>query len=259
MKIYALCCAFACLLLANACSKESSSDANNNNGNNSGTGGSMARFTIVGNYLYSVDNTTLHIYNISNPSQPIAVGDVAIGMGIETIFPYHDQLFIGSMSGMFIYDLSNPSQPANPVSFAHARACDPVVANDSLAFITLRNQFSTSSDTPCGTAVDGGLYVVDISDTDNPELINYQYFAEAYGLGYDSTTLFVCDGSQGLSVWDYTNPRQLQPIAQISGFTTYDVIPENGIAIVVGPNELRQYNYTNRDSIYLLSTLKYVP
>ena len=84
-----------------SCSKESVT----NNPNNSGEGGSMARFVIVDNYLYSVDNTTLHIYNISQANQPVLAANLDIGMGIETIFSFKNYLFIGSTSGMFIYDI----------------------------------------------------------------------------------------------------------------------------------------------------------
>nr|MBP6663777.1 hypothetical protein [Chitinophagales bacterium] len=107
-----------------SCSKESVT----NNPNNSGEGGSMARFVIVDNYLYSVDNTTLHIYNISQANQPVLAANLDIGMGIETIFSFKNYLFIGSTSGMFIYDISNPTNPINGINFQHATACDPVVA-----------------------------------------------------------------------------------------------------------------------------------
>ncbi|HNL06006.1 MAG TPA: hypothetical protein PKH93_00450, partial [Chitinophagales bacterium] len=129
--IWAICC--LCFLAA-SCQKDSASESPNH----IGEGGSMARFTIVNNYLYSVDNTTLHIYNISQANQPVWAANVDIGRGIETIFSYNNYLFIGSTDGMYIYDISNPTNPANGISFEHATSCDPVVANDSLAFITLR-------------------------------------------------------------------------------------------------------------------------
>lgn len=204
-----------------SCSKESIT----NNSNNSGEGGSMARFVIVDNYLYSVDNTNLHIYNISQANQPVLAASVAIGMGIETIFSFKNYLFIGSTSGMFIYDISNPTNPTNSISFQHATACDPVVANDSLAFITLRGGGD------CNNFVESGLYVVDIKNIYQSQQINYMYFASPYGLGYDGNTLFVCDGTNGLWVLDYTNPQNLTTIAHIEHFTTYDVIPQDGILL----------------------------
>lgn len=248
IKIFLFLAMLSVLFFA-SCSKESVT----NNPNNSGEGGSMARFVIVDNYLYSVDNTTLHIYNISQANQPVLAANVAIGMGIETIFSFKNYLFIGSTSGMFIYDISNPTNPTNSINFQHATACDPVVANDSLAFITLRGGGD------CNNFVESGLYIVDIKNIYQSQQIGYLYMQSPYGLGYDGNTLFVCDGTNGLWVFDYTNPQSLTTIAHIENFTTYDVIPQDGILLVVGPDELRQYDYTNLNNINLLSTLKYVP
>src|SRR5688572_8350174 len=96
------------LLTAAACSKDaevmSSPQDSAGSGSNtgSGTGGSMARFTISGDHLYTVNTTNMQIYNISNPADPIPGQQVNIGTGIETIYPYKGHLFIGSMNGMYI-------------------------------------------------------------------------------------------------------------------------------------------------------------
>jgi hypothetical protein len=71
-----------------------------------GIGGSTARFTIAGNALYIVDQSNLHVYDISTASNPSKVSDKNIGWSIETIFPYQNHLFIGSSSGVYIYDKS---------------------------------------------------------------------------------------------------------------------------------------------------------
>ena len=39
---------------------------------------------------------------------------------------------------MQIYDNSQPEIPLTSSSFFHATSCDPVVANDSMAYVTLR-------------------------------------------------------------------------------------------------------------------------
>lgn len=236
------------LLTFFACSKNSDAPSNNTN---SGQGGSFARFTIVNNHLYSIDNTQLHIYNISQPQQPALENTVDIGLGIETLFSFKNYLFIGANNGMYIYDISNPNNPTNSITFEHATACDPVVANDSLAFITLR------SGGRCLHTVDAGLYIVNIKNINNPVQINKVDLMDPYGLGYDGNTLFVCDGAYGLKIFDYTNPSNLQPILNITDFITYDVIPLNGTLLVVGPNEFREYDYSDLQNIHLISTTKY--
>lgn len=239
------------MLLFCACEKENFVD----NSPHTGEGGSFARFTIVGNYLYSVDASQLHIYDISQAAIPVLAATVPIGMGIETIFPFNNYLFIGANQGMFIYDISNPLSPSNGISFEHAAACDPVVANDSLAFITLRS--SSSGNTCNQSIVESGLYIVDIKDIQEPKQINFISMLEPYGLGYDGNTLFVCAGAEGLLVYDYTDPLNLVQLAHIPNFTTYDVIPVGGILLVVGPDEFRQYDYTDLQDIQLISTTKY--
>ncbi|MEO7766646.1 MAG: hypothetical protein ABIS01_04440, partial [Ferruginibacter sp.] len=68
-----------------------------------GVGGSMARFTIVNNYLYTVGQASLAAFNISLPAEPVKENVKSIGWNIETIYPLKDKLFIGSQTGMFIY------------------------------------------------------------------------------------------------------------------------------------------------------------
>ena len=60
----------------------------------------MARLTIAGNYMYSVDRTDLQTFDISTPSDPKPWTKINIGWNIETIYPFKDKLFIGSMTGM---------------------------------------------------------------------------------------------------------------------------------------------------------------
>lgn len=235
------------LFLWQGCSKDSLEPANNN----TGTGGSFARFTIINNYLYAVNTTSLNIYDISNPAQPNLTNSISIGEDIETIYPFKDKLFIGSATGLHIYDISNPKQPIKSTTFEHATACDPVVANDSLAFVTLR------SGNDCNSYVNPGLYIIDVKDINHTKLINYEQISSPYGVGYDSTALFVCAGSEGLYVYDYTNPLILKPILHLNELNAYDVIPYNGLLLVICSTELRQYDYTTLENIKLVSILNF--
>ncbi|QLH46903.1 MAG: hypothetical protein HWD58_15490 [Bacteroidota bacterium] len=73
----------AVLLLLAACSKNNSSSGTTsfNGGNTTGQGGSMARFTIVGHYLYTVDGRSLRVFDISNPSL-VQLKTVSYSVGI---------------------------------------------------------------------------------------------------------------------------------------------------------------------------------
>lgn len=217
-------------------------------GTPSGIGGSMARFTIYQNYLYAVDHSNLQTFDISTPSNPLVWAKVNVGREIETIFPYKDKLFIGSTTGMFIYDNSVPWNPRQLGQFSHARGCDPVVANDTLAFVTLRT----------GTRCVGNqnqLDIIDIKDLFKPKLIVTYPMQEPAGLGIDENILFICDGKAGLKVFDFTKPKELKLLSWISDFNTYDIIPLGSYAIVIGNDGLYQFNYNNPEKLILLSKI----
>lgn len=220
----------------------------NSVGGITGVGGSMARFTIVKNYMYSVDRSNLQTFDISIPSDPKPWAKINIGWNIETIFPYKDKLFIGSMQGMFIYDISNPLNPVYLSEFTHARNCDPVVADDKYAYITLR------SGTRCG-GNSNQLDIVDISNIIHPKHIKTYPMQGPAGLGIDGNILFICDGIAGLKVFDAENPEDIKLLSWESDLESYDIIPLGKIAIVICNNGLFQYDYSDPKNLKLLSVI----
>ena len=213
-----------------------------------GVGGSMARFTIVNNHLFAVSNSDLNVVSIVNGADPVLSNKVNIGWGIETIYPFNNRLFIGSTTGMFIYDINNPTTPVKLGSFSHARSCDPVIADNTNAFVTLRS----------GTACLGfteQLDVVDITDLTRPILIKTYQMTNPHGLAKDGNTLIICDGRDGLKFYNAADVRNLVLQKQITGLNTYDVIAINGWALVVAKDGLYQYDYSSLSNVNLLSKL----
>ncbi|HET8828856.1 MAG TPA: hypothetical protein VFM79_05925, partial [Pelobium sp.] len=104
-----------------------------------GTGGSTARFTLQNSSLYTVDQSQLKVFDLEDAEKPVFIKDIAIGFGIETIFPYQDKLFIGSTTGMHIYDASNPLSPTKLSTYSHVTSCDPVIVEGNYAYVTLRS------------------------------------------------------------------------------------------------------------------------
>jgi len=77
-----------------------------------GQGGSMARFTLMNNYMYTVSNRELFSFDISTPEDPKFINKLVVdNQNIETIYPFKNKLFIGSTAGMYIYDVSTPGTP----------------------------------------------------------------------------------------------------------------------------------------------------
>ncbi len=77
-------------------------DMANAESGDTGQGGSLARFKIVGEFLYAVDSHNINIFEISDLENPLDLEDVYAGFDIETIFNRGEHLFLGSIRGMYI-------------------------------------------------------------------------------------------------------------------------------------------------------------
>lgn len=212
----------------------------------SGTGGSMARFKIIKDYLYSVTESQIHIFNISTPENPTAVNTEYVGWQIETIFNQGDYLYLGSADGMYIYDITNATVPTYVSQITHVMGCDPVVVQGDLAYVTIRGG------NMCGQDF-SQLEIIDVSDKAMPERIAVYEMEEPYGLGIKDNHLFVCDGSAGLKVYDASASPELTLIDRFEDIETFDVIPLQDVLLMVGGEKLYQYRYTS-EGIQLLST-----
>lgn len=199
--------------------------------------GSTARFGLQQNRMYTVSHDDLKVFNITKADAPAYVNKVDLVQGnIETIFPYKNNLFIGAQGGMFIYSASNPDQPSLLGQFTHVRSCDPVVADDTHAYVTL------SGGTMCG-GFNNQLDVVDIKNIFTPKLLKTYPLKSPKGLSKDGNTLLICDGTDGLKIFDVTNPSNVTHIKTVSGFDPHDVIAIQGYAIAVASNGIFLIDY----------------
>ncbi len=212
-----------------------------------GQGGSFARFKIVADYLYAVEPFTINVFDISDIDNPIILEDVYTTGVIETIYNQGDILFLGGSNGLFIYDITDPAKPDYVSEFVHATACDPVVVDGDHAFVTLRGGNA------CGAA-ESGLYVIDVSDLNSPTQEAFYPLVSPYGLGFKEDKLFVCDGSNGLLVFDKSTVSDLQTLDHFKEVDAYDVIPLQESLLMIGNKELRQYRYSE-DGLTHLSTV----
>ncbi len=209
-------------------------------------GGSMARFALAQNHLYVVTNSTLIPFDVAS-GLPQKREEQNIGWGLETIFPFGDKLFIGSVDGMMIYDVSDGAYPFALGSFSHVTSCDPVVANEDYAFVTLR------AEATCQGV--NRLDLLDIQDLNNPEHLLSCDMTNPKGLGLDENTLFVCD--EGIKVYDITNPMELcdNITGNFGDSSSFDLIPRDGLLMVVADDGFYQYDYSDLENIELLSVI----
>lgn len=225
--------------------------------NGSNKGGSMGRFAVKDAYLYVILPQELKVYNLSSTSASLS-NTIKInipGRECQTIFPYKNLMFIGANNGMSIYDASNAGNPIPVSDIAHVSSCDPVVANDNYAYVSLNN----AADNPC-QGYSNQVEVYDIANPAQPRSISVYPMPQPKGIGLDNNLFFVSDGQEGLKVYDATEPTQLSThqLATFGEMRGYDVIPDNGNLIFVGRDGIAQYSYTDVQHIQLLSKIPVV-
>ena len=235
----------------NSSSSQSINDSrtgNSSNGGSEGQSGSMSRFSIIGNNLYIVSDWDLLSYDIDAGMS--LQSRTRIGNGIETVFGTDEYLYLGTTTGMIIYDRNQGGTPTFVSRLEHARGCDPVVVRGNFAFVTLRGNSS------CGQAEDG-LYVVNITDITNPTLHSMHPMISPYGLGVQNDVLMICDGPAGLRVFDIKDLNAISDseIATDNSLNAYDVILNNGLAILSAEEGVFQYAFDGSGKLERLSTL----
>lgn len=213
-----------------------------------GTGGSLARFQIVDNFMYAVGNYEMTIFNIQNLKEPVLTNTQYAGWNIETMFQAGGYLYLGSTNGMYIYDLVNPSSPEFVSEFVHWEGCDPVVVDGDYAYLTLRGG------NICGQ-LESVLEVIDISDKAKPVLAERYELENPYGLGFKNNMLYVCDGTAGLKLFERETPKDLKLVNTLKDIQAKDVIPLENSLIMIGGNTLYQYEY-KENNIGLISSFK---
>ncbi|MDB5232085.1 MAG: repeat-containing protein [Chitinophagaceae bacterium] len=205
-----------------------------------GTGGSMAGMALLDDRMYAISGYDhIKIFNVANAAAPAYSQQFTVHNGtgqLETIFPFNKKLFIGAQAGISIYSLANPDAPAFESKFNHATVCDPIIADNDYAFITLRS----------GTACHGVINTLDILDIHNlasPVLLKSYNQTNPHGLSKDGNLLFVCDGAAGLKVYNASNISNLGLLKQFDNIEAFDVIAMNGLALCVAKNGLYFIDY----------------
>jgi hypothetical protein len=225
----------------------SESSSNSGGGSSVGANGSMSRFGLYKDYLYAVINGNMSVIDLSGPEPVKAVENLYIG-NVETIFAYGDNLFLGTPTGMSIYSVTNPLDPQRMSTVSHVYACDPVVVDNNLAYVTVH------SGNNCGQSINE-LLIIDVSDVTSPQLIVSYAMTKPKGLGIDNGALFLCDA--GLKIFKIGDPQQLMAnrLAHFADMDGYDVIPYNNVLMMVADDGLYQYDYSDLDKITRLSKI----
>ena len=223
-------------------------NAGSSGSNSTGINGSMSRFSIYNDHLYSVINNYLNVFDLTG-NKPVKAGaDFYIGRNVETIFSYKDNMFMGTPTGLLIYSVKDPLKPVFQSSLSHVYGCDPVVVENDLAYVTVH------SGNLCGQS-SNELFIVDISNIKSPKQLVSYTMTNPKGLGIDNGKLFLCD--DGLKIYKVTDPQTIMSnqLAHYSGMNGYDVIPQNNILLMIASDGLYQYNYSDLNNIRQISKI----
>ncbi|UKN00800.1 hypothetical protein K6119_13785 [Paracrocinitomix mangrovi] len=211
--------------------------------------GSMSKFAIINDNLYALDYTDLKSFNITNPSSITFGGTKRTWREPETLFASQEFLFVGTTTGMVIYDAAaDPSFPDYVSEIEHVESCDPVVVDGDYAYLTLREG------TDCGGDINE-LQVIDISNINFPTHKKSVSMTNPHGLGVDNNLLFICDGEDGLKVFDASNPvtTGFMPEYHFPNIKSNDIILNNGLAIMIADDGVYQYDYSDPGNIFMTS------
>jgi hypothetical protein len=245
---------FALLLISFilSCTEFSSDFSNPASGTT--TQGSYSSIITRGNYMYVADKSDLSTFDITIKADPKLIDRKTVGEGIESIFDYNGTLLIGSSSAMYIYEIQKGipvrTASANYFQSAQISSCDPIVAANGKAYVTL----STAAIGPCQRIQNiNELRTYDIQDITKPVLMNTQVMPEPKGLAVYNDYLFVCDNKDGLYVYGIKNKNEPTLLQKFGGFSAYDVIVKDGKVLVSSKRALIQYTFDGT-----LPSMKYV-
>lgn len=235
-----------CIFIFSSCKDNNGVNATNNGTN--GTAGSLTRFILVENYLYTVDQTTLKVFEVDKTNTKF-LNSISVGFNIETVFARENTLFLGSSTGIHIFDISNRKVPIHLSIYEHIYSCDPVVANQNYAFATLSTERIR-----CSRGVNR-MDIIDISNLSKPKAVKSLTLSYPEGLGIVSPErLVVCD--IGFKLYDISNSKDPKLIDNLTSDYPYDIIPNNGDFIAVAKNSIMNLSIAN-DKLSIIGKLKY--
>lgn len=199
--------------------------------------GSVNRIAYQAGYVYMVSRSQL--LTVRDNSGVFELTARTEGLQMETVFPDGDRLFIGTRTSVDFYDISTPSNPSYEGNFWHPTSCDPVYPQDDLAYVTLRTDIGECP----GDA--NALVVLNIRNLANVFQVQEIQLSSPFGITAIGNRLFVGEGTNGLTIFDKSDPQNLTILKRDEQVEAYDVIAHptrTDLVLIAGTNGLGQYN-----------------
>lgn len=230
-----------------------------------GTNGSYSQMIVVGDFLYGINGPNLSTLDIRDKNNTSIIDQQRLDFDIESLYSFQGLLFVGSSQRLYIMELADNGVPKLRVAEEYVfedifTPCDPVVANSTHAFVTLSSLVRNEAQfnfLDCGQVAEvNELRIFDITDLENVDYVSSTPMSNPKGLGLDGSTLFVCDGENGLVVFDISDVNNVLEIESFHGFNAYDCIVKDDLLIVVAEDQLLQYDYSDLTNIRLLGSFE---
>ncbi len=156
-------------------------------------GGGIGSISASNNHVYvSSYDQGLFILNVTDPANPKLDGSYYIDCNPGFIEFYNGSVYCESMAGLHIIDVSDPTAPI--LDAIYNRGVYSIALNNNLAYMG---------------AYDGGLLVVDISDSNSPELAGtYECITIIDSIELVGNYAYMADDSGYLFIVDMSNPEK---------------------------------------------------
>ncbi len=193
----------------------------------------QGRYAYVQNYT---GTSNVRIYDVSNPSSPVAMGSVIAG-GTQANFAIQGRYLYSQTfhSGVFrVTDISNPSAPFVVGSLTFGKYGGGVTVSGRYAYVS--NSFGTAA-----------TYVVDVSNPATPFTAATISTAFRYSqLKVVGKYLYLgATGGLGMKIYDISNPLSAVLVSTISGNAASFDVSGRYVYIANGSNSLQAYDISN--------------
>ena len=224
-------------------------------GNSTRSKGTLNKITTYNNYVYVIGNDKLYCFE-NTQSQMMPPEEVYVSRNLETIYPENDHLFLGTQNSMVVMSLYSPNAPFKISEYIHPTSCDPVLPYGNVAFLTLR-----SGDFSGCSGDENSLQVIDISNFSMPYELSTITMDSPYGMNIINDYLFVGEGSNGLAIFNASNPGHLTLETKNTNIEAYDIMLHPSIPnriLTTNQNGMEQYDIDfNTMNISFLSRVDY--
>jgi hypothetical protein len=158
---------------------------------------------VYGNFAYIAEsNAGLTIYDISNPSSPVLVGQRMLPSSAKDVKVIGNLAYVAAeYAGLRIIDISNPTNPVEIGFFDSPGRSFDVEVRDTIAYLA---------------DYTGGFFCIDISNPTNPIVLNEYPAGDAViDIDLKDTLAYYTDGYAGIKVLNISDPNNLELIGSL--------------------------------------------